>query len=96
MVFKTPISRRAVMVRIGGGGLALAGAMFGFVPNASAALCKRGCCTLANCPNIDYQKCVATKNMYAWRCYYSSGIRYQCSCCETPGNTYSAYACWPA
>ncbi len=88
------LGRRKLLTRLGVGGLAVAAATFGGAKAAYAASC--GCCNLAHCPpNIAYQSCMSSA-AYSWRCYYSNGgIPWQCQCCETSGNSHSAYACWP-
>jgi hypothetical protein len=87
--------RRRFLARLGAGGLAVAVAAFAR-PEAAQAAGGCGCCNLAHCPpNIGYQYCISHA-AYSWRCYYSSGgINWQCQCCETSGNQFSAYACWP-
>ncbi len=91
------LGRRGFLTGVGAGGLATAGAVFGFAPPASA-LVSRGCCNLCCSPSHSLGSC-ETGSYYEWECTESGGFLY-CNCCEhgSPcskcnSSNYSSYSC---
>lgn len=91
------LGRRGFLTGIGAGGLATAGAVFGFTPPASA-LVSAGCCGLCCNPSHSVSTC-ESGSYYVWEC--SESYYLFCSCCEH-GNpcgvgcntsNYSSYSC---
>lgn len=94
---KLSLGRRGFLTGVGAGGLATAGAVFGFTPPASA-LVSRGCCNLCCSPSHSLGSC-ETGSYYEWECTESGGYLY-CNCCEhgSPcskcnSSNYSSYSC---
>jgi hypothetical protein len=81
--------RRGFLGTLGAGGVTAATTLFGKSAPAYA-ICRRNCCNLANCPNIDYNTCAANAD-YIWSCADEGSLI--CSCCEAYGDTRSAMSC---